>query len=279
MHLSSWTVAATVLVVACALPSVAQAQDAGTRDAEARALFQAGSMAYAAGRYEDALESFERAYQLSPRPDLLYNLGQACDRLRMDETALGYFRSYLAEAPSAEREQEVRARIAVLERAVAERAELAARATAPAVVAAEPDPRPEVTVTADAEAAPHRGDAPDLRVVDAAAEVTAPPAVDASFGFPATVALATLTGAALVATIVVALVGRDRFDALASTCGREVSGCADGDIAGVAELATATNALIGVTAVLGAGTAAAVGIEIVNRPGEEHASLALRGVF
>ncbi|MCA9612446.1 MAG: hypothetical protein KC586_06770, partial [Myxococcales bacterium] len=44
-------------------------------DQAARLTFQAAREAFSAGNYELALDRFEQAYQLSPRPVLLYNIG------------------------------------------------------------------------------------------------------------------------------------------------------------------------------------------------------------
>jgi hypothetical protein len=46
-----------------------------------RVLFQDGQVAYNAGEYEAALEKWQRAYELSGRKELLYNLAQAFSRL------------------------------------------------------------------------------------------------------------------------------------------------------------------------------------------------------
>ncbi|MCX7807199.1 MAG: tetratricopeptide repeat protein, partial [Deltaproteobacteria bacterium] len=100
----------TILAIVCfGWGSLAQAQ--GTReksspadeakDQEARALFQAGQVAFEDGRFEDALQYFRRSYELSGRPALLYNIGLAADRLRRDEEALSAFERYLAEVPDA----------------------------------------------------------------------------------------------------------------------------------------------------------------------------------
>ena len=69
------------------------------REEEARALFMAGRAAYDAGRYEAALERFQESFELSGRPELLYNIGQTADRLRQDAVALQAFERFLAETP------------------------------------------------------------------------------------------------------------------------------------------------------------------------------------
>lgn len=53
--------------------------DDGDSD-EAREAYAAGSDAYALGNYEEAVAQFEKAYHLSKRPELLFNLGQAYTR-------------------------------------------------------------------------------------------------------------------------------------------------------------------------------------------------------
>lgn len=61
---------------------------ASDSDARARELFKQGDRAYAEGRYEEALQKFEEAHRLSGRPLLLFNIGNALERLgRLDEAA------------------------------------------------------------------------------------------------------------------------------------------------------------------------------------------------
>ncbi|MFO7561378.1 MAG: hypothetical protein R6X02_01940 [Enhygromyxa sp.] len=57
-----------------------QADDPTEAEAEAKREFRAGSDAYALGNYEEAVLHFERAYQLTHRPDFLFNLGQSYTR-------------------------------------------------------------------------------------------------------------------------------------------------------------------------------------------------------
>lgn len=93
------------------------------RDAEGRALFDAGRVAYDDGRYEDALGYFQRAFDLSGRPGLLFNIGSAAERVRNDRLALESYRKYLEALPEAPNRGFVEKRIRFLERTVAEPAE------------------------------------------------------------------------------------------------------------------------------------------------------------
>ena len=111
-------------------------------DEAARLTFQRAREAFDAGRYEDALARFQQAYELSPRPTLLYNIAATLDRLRRDEETVVALRAYLDAVPAAPDRTEVEARIGVLEASLAQRREREeAAAAAAAAAAAERDAR------------------------------------------------------------------------------------------------------------------------------------------
>lgn len=118
--------AALVMGVLHGVPGTATAQDAGgeedpeaedraaRHEAEARTLFEAGRMAFTDGRFEDALDSFERAYELTELPVLLFNIGTSLDRLQRNSEAISAFEGYLEGVPDAENRSEVESRLAAL---------------------------------------------------------------------------------------------------------------------------------------------------------------------
>ena len=112
-------------------------------DEEGRLLFEAGSRAFADARYDVALARFREAYELSRRPALLYNVGQAADRLRLDTDALAAFEGYLAALPNAPNRREVEVRVAALRRVLGERAS----APATPALSAPATPAPSVAAT------------------------------------------------------------------------------------------------------------------------------------
>jgi hypothetical protein len=79
----------------------------------ARTFFNAGAQAYSAARYGDAVRSFDQAYELAPRPQLLFSLAQA-ERKEFFATndasylrrAVQHYRSYLEQVPSGGRRSE-----------------------------------------------------------------------------------------------------------------------------------------------------------------------------
>lgn len=112
-----------MLVALCGSPVSAQRSD----DAAGRELFEEGRTAFDRADYETALIYFRRAYELSLRGELQYNIGIAAARLQREEEAVEAFYRYLEEASEPEREAEVRQRIEALETSIAER-EATARA-------------------------------------------------------------------------------------------------------------------------------------------------------
>lgn len=155
---SPWTRMALVACVVGLAPSLARAQEI-ERDAppdmaavEARALFDAGRVAFAEGRFEDALRRFQGAHEASGHPELLYNVAMCLERLQRDEEALGALRAYLEQAPDSPLRGNVEGRIEGLERSVAEQRALAEQARR------EPDPEPPADPGRSSAAAPEGQD-------------------------------------------------------------------------------------------------------------------------
>lgn len=103
--LSAW-----VFVVSAGLCTIAQ----GVSAQDARELFARGQEQYALGHYESAIDAWEAAYALDPRPALQYNLAQAYGRLGRvedEQRALtAYVEGALAAGASPDDDQMVSAR-------------------------------------------------------------------------------------------------------------------------------------------------------------------------
>lgn len=91
---------------------------AQTNDDLARKEFLAGKSAYVEGNYPEALVRFERAYELSGRAELLYNVGQSADRNRQDKKALAAFEKYLELVPESESRPTVELRVRSLRQSI-----------------------------------------------------------------------------------------------------------------------------------------------------------------
>jgi len=89
---------AIAFALAAALLVAAAPARAGSTQADD--LLERGLRSYAVGRYEEAIASFRRGYELSPRPEFLYALAQA-QRMNGDcRGAVASYRSFLRTAPA-----------------------------------------------------------------------------------------------------------------------------------------------------------------------------------
>ena len=73
-----------------------------TAFADARQHFLAGQDYYTQGRYEKTIAEFEEAYRLDPRPLLLFNIGQAWEKLGDLVKAVDFLKRYLEADPNNE---------------------------------------------------------------------------------------------------------------------------------------------------------------------------------
>jgi tetratricopeptide (TPR) repeat protein len=84
---------------------------------EAKQHHDLGIKEYNIGHFDAAIAEFEKAYELDPDPVLLYNVAQAHRQKGDPERAIFFYRRYLQMSPSAPDREQVRAKIADLERA------------------------------------------------------------------------------------------------------------------------------------------------------------------
>jgi tetratricopeptide (TPR) repeat protein len=97
----------------------ARASDAADNKREAKRLFEAATAHYAVGKFAEAADEYQRAYELKPDPALLYNAAQAYRLANMPERAMLLYRNYLNLYPNEGNAEEVRAQIAKLKEAIA----------------------------------------------------------------------------------------------------------------------------------------------------------------
>lgn len=93
--------------------------DKPAAESHAKELFAKGDAAYAEGRYEEALAAFQEAYVLSGRPQLLFNVSNALERLGRYADAVDALEKYLASGKAKDRDV-VQKRLANLKKRVEE---------------------------------------------------------------------------------------------------------------------------------------------------------------
>jgi tetratricopeptide (TPR) repeat protein len=110
-----------IVVIACVATGAGQAaaqDEDGGGDEHARELFELGDSAFQDGRYEDALGYFQRAHELSGRPELVFNIGSSLERLGRTREAIDAYERFLRERPDAGNRTLVEDKIAVLEQSL-----------------------------------------------------------------------------------------------------------------------------------------------------------------
>ena len=98
-------------------------------------LYERATRAYDVGKYNEAIEEYQKAYEIGGDPPMLYNIAQAYRLNDQPNEALRFYRRYLQRAPSARNREDVERKIADLERTVEERRKAGAVATPPPLTA------------------------------------------------------------------------------------------------------------------------------------------------
>ncbi len=111
------TLALFLVLLVFAASSVARADDT----VSAREHYQKGTSFYDLGRYAEAIQEFEAAYEIKNDPALLYNLAQSHRLAGNSEQALHFYRTYLRYVPAAKNHAEIEDRIKQLEQLVAQK--------------------------------------------------------------------------------------------------------------------------------------------------------------
>lgn len=88
-------------------------------EAKARELAGKGAEAFKAGQYLEAIEAFQAAFELFPRPALAYNIARSHERLSQWEEAIEWYETYLKLAKDPRDKAETLDKIEILKKRVA----------------------------------------------------------------------------------------------------------------------------------------------------------------
>src|SRR5450432_3187573 len=109
---------------------------------EMKTLYERATRAYDVGKYNEAIEEYQKAYEIGGDPPMLYNIAQAYRLNDQPGEALRFYRRYLQRAPGARNREDVERKIADLEKSVEEKRKAQAAATPPPVTAPPAVPTP-----------------------------------------------------------------------------------------------------------------------------------------
>lgn len=110
----SLRIAIAIVIAALSTSGLAAAKEPTPDEVDrARTFFNAGAQAYSAARYAEAVRSFDQAYELAPRPPLLFSLAQAerkeffaSNDASYLRRAIQHYKTYLEQVPSGGRRSE-----------------------------------------------------------------------------------------------------------------------------------------------------------------------------
>jgi tetratricopeptide (TPR) repeat protein len=208
-----------------------------TSDDLARRHFDSGVAYLEESDYDNALKAFQKAYELSKRPEILLNVATVHERKSDLASAVAALKGYLEAAPQGEHVETVKLRIQNLEKRISEQDKAKAAESAPGVAPAPPPP-----TSSRAPAAPAPVPAP-----------SAGPRREEPNRMPAFISLG-VGGVLAGASVVTGLVAKSKYDDAKSSCGPS---CSDSQLSSSRTFAITSTVLTG-AAVLGVGLGVAL---------------------
>ena len=130
--------AAALGVLAVIISAPAQAMQLSPQQkADMKLHYDKATRAYDVGKYQEAIEQYQKAYEIGGDAAMIYNIAQAYRLSDQLSEAIRFYRRYLQRSPSAPNREVVERRIAELEKVVEER-----KRSGPPMVQAAPTPSP-----------------------------------------------------------------------------------------------------------------------------------------
>jgi tetratricopeptide (TPR) repeat protein len=107
--------AAILFSVCASLLSSGKSLAESRRKPTAESHYEKGMKAYTLGRFPDAIEEFEKAYELRAEPIFLYNIAQSHRQNNAPQRAIFFYRRFLEAEPGAKNRADIEKRIKELE--------------------------------------------------------------------------------------------------------------------------------------------------------------------
>jgi len=221
--------AAAMAFSVCLLAGHARAQS--TSDDLARRHFDSGVAYLEESDYENALKAFEKAHELSRRPEILLNIATVHERQSDLQAAVASLKAYLDAAPQGEHVETVKLRVQNLEKRMQEQDAARPPAPAPPPTVAPPPPPAEAKLPPP------------------------PPPQGEPNRLPAFIALG-VGGVMAGGSVVTGILAKSKYDDAEAGCGRTRS-CSDDQLSSSRTLAITSTVLTG-AAVLGVGLGVAL---------------------
>jgi tetratricopeptide (TPR) repeat protein len=124
---------ATLLLAIAALASgrTAYAQLTPQQKQEIHQHYDRATRAYDLGKYPEAVDEYQKVYEIDGDPVMLYNIAQAYRLNDQPQDAIHFYRRYLQRAPEARNREDVERKIAAQEKVIEDKRKAAAAVTPP----------------------------------------------------------------------------------------------------------------------------------------------------
>jgi hypothetical protein len=157
--------ALVVSILAVTLPAGAAVamQLSPQQKQDVRVHYERATRAYDLNKYQEAVDEYQKVYEIDGDPVMLFNIGQAYRLNDQPQESIHFYRRYLQRSPEARNRDDVNRKIVNLEKLIEDRRKAAAAVTPPP-----PLPRAQTEVKTDL--------SPPLAPPPATAVVVAPPA-------------------------------------------------------------------------------------------------------
>ncbi len=136
----------------------ARAQLSAQQKQEIHVHYQQATRAYDLGKYQEAVDEYQKVYEIDGDPVMLYNIAQAYRLNDQPQESIHFYRRYLQRSPEARNKDDVERKITAMEKLIEERRKAAAAVVPPppkpVVVEPKPVPPPPPVVTAPVVVAP-----------------------------------------------------------------------------------------------------------------------------
>jgi hypothetical protein len=121
------------MIVALMASKSAYAQLTPQQKQDIHAHYQQATRAYDLGKYQEAVDEYQKVYEIDGDPVMLYNIAQAYRLNDQPQESIHFYRRYLQRSPEARNREDVERKIATEEKLIEDRRKAAAAVTPPPV--------------------------------------------------------------------------------------------------------------------------------------------------
>jgi hypothetical protein len=138
-----------LMLAALGRPALAM-QLSSQQKQDVRVHYERATRAYDLNKYQEAIDEYQKVYEIDGDPVMLYNIGQAYRLNDQPQESIHFYRRYLQRSPEAHNREDVNRKIVNLEKLIEDRRKAAAAVTPPPPAPVKPAPPTKAVVESPA---------------------------------------------------------------------------------------------------------------------------------